>query len=95
MKSIGDTIGAFLIGVAVGAVIGILYAPQSGEETRKFISEKGSQTVDELNHKVNHLREQLEKLSKEVSKTTKEIIEKMSNKLEKLEKKQEAQGDNL
>ncbi|MCS6954863.1 MAG: YtxH domain-containing protein [Candidatus Calescibacterium sp.] len=83
MKNVGDVIGAFLIGVAVGTVIGILYAPQSGEETRKILSEKGSQTVEELNQKINNLKEEFEKLRKEASKFTGELLGKFTDKFEK------------
>lgn len=83
MKSTGDIIGAFLIGVAVGTIIGILYAPQSGEETRKFISEKGTKTIEDLNDKLHHLKEEVEKLKDEASKFTKQILENISHKSQK------------
>lgn len=83
MKSAGDIIGAFLIGVAVGTIIGILYAPQSGEDTRKFISEKGAKTIEDLNNKIHHLKEEIEKLKNEASKVTKQVLEDISHKLEK------------
>ncbi|MFN4219715.1 MAG: YtxH domain-containing protein [bacterium] len=83
MKNTGDIIGAFLIGVAVGTVIGILYAPQSGEETRKFISEKGTKTIEELNNKIHHLKEEIEKLKNEASKVTKQVLENISHKSDK------------
>ncbi|MEN3015020.1 MAG: YtxH domain-containing protein [bacterium] len=92
MKGVGDVIGAFLIGVAVGTVIGMLYAPQSGEETRKYISERGSKTIEELNQKMNNLKEQFEKISKEISKTTAELVDKLSDVFEKKQEKQESQG---
>ena len=33
----GITIGWFLAGVAVGATVALLYAPQSGQDTRHYI----------------------------------------------------------
>ncbi|MFN3996102.1 MAG: YtxH domain-containing protein [bacterium] len=83
MKNTGDVIGAFLIGVAVGTVIGILYAPQSGEETRKFISEKGTKTIEDLNNKIHLLKEEIEKLKNEASKVTKQVLENISHKSDK------------
>ena len=38
--SAGKFIAGFIVGGAVGAVIGILLAPQSGEETREQIGNK-------------------------------------------------------
>ncbi|MFN3478070.1 MAG: YtxH domain-containing protein [bacterium] len=88
MKNTGDIIGAFLIGVAVGTVIGILYAPQSGEETRKFISEKSNRTLEDLNSKVHHLREEIEKLKNEASKVTKQVLESISHKSDRSDESQ-------
>jgi len=40
-----DKFGSFMLGLLVGAslagVLAMLYAPQSGEETRRMLSEKG------------------------------------------------------
>lgn len=38
---------AFLLGGTIGAVIGLLYAPQSGEETRKVLTDKGQDLTNE------------------------------------------------
>ena len=45
-------LGKFLTGVAIGVGIGILFAPKSGEETRKELKEK----IDELYAKVKDLK---------------------------------------
>jgi len=39
-SSIGTSLLTFLLGVAVGATVAILYAPASGSETREKIAEK-------------------------------------------------------
>ena len=39
----GISLAWFLVGAAVGATIALLYAPQSGRETRRFISKKTEQ----------------------------------------------------
>jgi gas vesicle protein len=51
MSKSSKTLLAFLTGVATGAVIGILYAPDKGENTR-----------NQLTYKLNKYREQLQKL---------------------------------
>jgi gas vesicle protein len=53
--SIGTSLVTFLLGVAVGATVAILYAPASGEETRKQISDKAS----ELKDKAGEIKEQV------------------------------------
>jgi len=39
-RRIGSVFGAFLLGGLVGAVLGLLFAPRSGKETRDMIAEK-------------------------------------------------------
>ncbi len=53
--SAGKSILGILAGAVVGAAIGILYAPDKGEETRKKISKKGRELSDEMESKFNHL----------------------------------------
>jgi gas vesicle protein len=36
----GNLLGAFLLGGVIGAVLGLLFAPRSGRETREMISER-------------------------------------------------------
>ena len=38
---------AFLVGGTIGALVGLLYAPQSGKETRKLLNDKGQELTDE------------------------------------------------
>jgi gas vesicle protein len=51
---------AWLIaGVGIGAVAGILLAPQSGENTREWISTKCKDGIDTVNSKVRHTGQQV------------------------------------
>jgi len=52
----------FLTGVAIGAGLALLYAPQSGEETRKKLKEGYDKVSDDV-------KESYEKFSKEAQKT--------------------------
>ena len=49
--SAGKIITGVLIGAAAGAILGVLFAPDSGAETRRKISEKGSDLADTLKNK--------------------------------------------
>ena len=42
-----------LIGAAAGAIIGVLFAPDRGSETRRKISQKGNDLTDALKNKFN------------------------------------------
>ena len=42
----GAAIGAFFAGLSVGVALSLLWAPQSGEETRGLIAEKARQGRD-------------------------------------------------
>ncbi len=66
MKS-GNLLLGLVSGVAAGAVLGLLYAPKKGIDTRKAITEKGDDYIkganrsihdftDSISHKVDALR---------------------------------------
>lgn len=44
-------------GAAVGAVLGILFAPDKGSNTRRKIARKGEDFVGDIKEKANHLVE--------------------------------------
>jgi len=49
----GKVLTAVMIGAAAGAIIGVLFAPDRGSETRRKISEKGNDFTDALKNKFN------------------------------------------
>ena len=54
----GSKVVYFLTGVGIGALIGILFAPQSGRETREFITSRADDGKEFLVKKSRELREQ-------------------------------------
>jgi gas vesicle protein len=50
----------FLVGVGIGAVVGLLYAPQSGSETREVLMAKAEQGRDFIRDRSKKAREQAE-----------------------------------
>ncbi len=64
-----------VVGLAAGALIGVLLAPDSGENTRKKLSKKGEAYVDDLKGKFNDF---LEGVMEQVD-STKEDARDMAN----------------
>lgn len=67
----------FLVGLGIGALIGILFAPKSGEETRDFLSSKADEGRDYAQKKARELRERADDLiqrGKDVMSKQKEAI---------------------
>ena len=54
----GSKVVYFLTGVGIGALIGILFAPKSGRETRDFIASRAEEGRDYLMRESRKLREQ-------------------------------------
>lgn len=73
----GNGVLWFLAGLGIGAVVGILYAPQSGSETRDFLISKAEEGSEYMRKRAREAREQAEQWAdrgKEVYNTQKEQI---------------------
>jgi gas vesicle protein len=65
MKTNGDfKFPDFLVGMGLGAIIGLLLAPRSGEETRKYLRERSNKGLDALNQRAGKLRKSIEGMVK-------------------------------
>ncbi len=72
----GDFMAGLIIGGLVGTVIGFLFAPQSGEETRTRLGERGIELRDELQKRAGDLQDKLPALVDEQRSRVEEAIEK-------------------
>ncbi len=56
----GNSFVWFLAGLGIGAVVGVLYAPRSGDETREALLAKAQEGREQVRHKARKVREQAE-----------------------------------
>jgi len=82
-----DAVGFLIAGAAIGAAVALLYAPKSGEQTRKDIrrfSKKAANQIDDLQ---NDIREQISDGYSQVMEAfdnVKEYVEDGRSKLQKM-----------
>ena len=73
----GSKFSLFLVGMGIGALIGVLFAPQSGEETGEYLSSRAEEGREYAQKKARELRERGEDLlerSKEIMARQKDAI---------------------
>ncbi len=58
----GSNLGFFLAGMGIGAVLALLFAPQSGKETRDLITQKAGEGREYVSGRSKELRQQAEDL---------------------------------
>jgi gas vesicle protein len=61
-EKIGSKVSYFLVGLGVGWLIGILFAPKSGEGTRDYLSQSLKEGRKHARKKARELRERAEDL---------------------------------
>jgi gas vesicle protein len=63
----GKLVGAVLLGAAIGGVLGVLFAPDKGTETRKKIMTKGGDLRDSIKDKFTGLMDNVEEMESEIA----------------------------
>lgn len=102
MSNSSNAVLGILAGTAIGATLGILFAPDKGENTRKRIAEEAIATKDqitgttlELKEKIAHsfsansgtLEDQIENVVSNFSHKTEDVITTLEQKLKDLKAK--------
>jgi gas vesicle protein len=64
----GKIIWSIAAGVAAGAILGVLFAPDKGVDTRKKIVQKKDDAVDSINEMLERVTGKLEDVKKQASK---------------------------
>jgi len=87
-KDLSNGLIAVLAGVGIGAVVGILFAPEKGSVTRRKIKDEVSSEANCIKKKFKHLKQQVEKQKHE-----KEMI--FEEKFHALIEKADRKGDDV
>ena len=80
MKNTGLFLGGLILGAAAGAALALLYAPQTGEDTRRQIKVK----IDELEDELDKMREKLKEKGTEMKEDARKRIQELEARIEKL-----------
>ena len=75
MNTSGKILAAVAAGIAAGAVLGILFAPDKGSETRRKINEQGKKVADGIKIKFNKGKEKFNELKEDIEQKVKEKVE--------------------
>ena len=80
----GKVLLGVLAGVAAGATLGILFAPDKGSNTRRKISRKSDEYAEGLEEKFNEFVESLTEKFEDMKDEAAQIIEAGEHKVEKV-----------
>lgn len=58
----GSKVSYFLVGLGVGTLLGILFAPKSGEDTREYLRDKAEEGKEYAQRKAREIRERTDEL---------------------------------
>ena len=84
--SSGKVLLGLLAGVAAGALLGILFAPDKGKTTRKKMSKKGEDYLETAKEKFNEFIDDISEKIDEVKEEVTDFAEKGKAKAEKVKK---------
>jgi len=60
--NVGSKVSFFLVGIGIGALLGVLFAPKSGEDTREYLGKRADDGRDYAQKKARELRERADEL---------------------------------
>ena len=81
--SVGKFFTGVVLGAAIGAIAGILLAPQSGEETREKLSGMAKDVADKTDKTVKDIQEKADPIVSDMQEKGDEILGKIQNLINK------------
>ena len=75
MNNTAKILAAVAAGAAAGAVLGVLFAPDKGSETRRKIKEKGENMANDLKDKFRKTKERFNNMKEEAEEKMREKME--------------------
>ena len=75
LNNTSKIITAVAAGAAAGAILGVLFAPDKGSETRKKINEQGKKLASTVKDKFEKGKERFNDLKEDLVKTVKDKVE--------------------
>lgn len=85
----------FISGAAIGTVAALLYAPDSGSNTRGKLSYRVSAYGDEINHLIKKLKAEKEKFTSDAKQKSDDVVTDAKKRADDLIKEAEALLDNI
>ena len=64
MNTKGKILTAIAVGAAVGGILGVLFAPDKGSETRKKMAERGKKISEDLKEKMEEGKDFFHRVTK-------------------------------
>ncbi len=77
MNNTNKILTAVGAGIVVGAIVGVLFAPEKGSETRKKISGQGKKIVEDVQNKFRRGRNKFNDLADDLLQAAREKGERM------------------
>jgi gas vesicle protein len=67
-SNVGNFLAGAVVGGAIGATVALLFAPRSGEDTRKMLKDKANELGDNIEDLKKDIEPKIKKLKKDISK---------------------------
>jgi gas vesicle protein len=75
MNNTGKILTALAAGVAVGALLGVLFAPDKGSETIDKVADESKRLVEEVKDKFRRGKNKFNEMKEDIEQTVKEKVE--------------------